>query len=321
MKRWKPLQQKPLKMNNILVTLPFCEKDVDAAIKLMGWINEKEQSTTHISKRRSILLAADSAVPLEKCKELKALAQLAFHNVETTTVRVTAKDWRAPNEMFNAVATFVKSQFKTPFLWLEPDCVPIYPSWLTDLTEAYFTTPRRFMGALVESKDPGVPALHLAGCAVYPNDAIDLLGKHSDAKAESAWDMSSAKEIAAGQKAAGTALIQSFYGEKDSAPSFVRQKVQGQTYGANVLDVSFLNERAVLFHRCKDGTLIDVLRELRVEMKTPAKEPAIDLVAAGLPTETVAPQKTDESRLKQSERMKEIWAKRKAAKITQSTLP
>jgi hypothetical protein len=308
-------------MNQLLVVLPCCEKDVDTAIKLMGWINDKDENTRHISRPRSILLAADSAVPLEKCKELKALAQLSFKYVETTTVRVAAKDWRAPNEMFHAVAGFVKSNFKMPFFWMEPDCVPIFPSWLTDLTEAYFDTPRRYMGALVECKDEGLPPLHLAGCAVYPNDAIDLLDKHCGPKTESAWDISSAKDVVGSQKAAETGLIQSFYGEKDLPPSFVRQKVQGTAYAANVLDVSFLNERAVIFHRCKDGSLIDVLRELRTE-QLPAKNPSIDPVPAGLPTKTVDPiAEKPGAHPTQSERMKEIWAKRKEAKRTASALP
>jgi hypothetical protein len=68
------------------------------------------------------------------------------------------------------------------------------------------------------------------------------------------------------QKAEATDLIQSYYGQRDLAPTFVAKREEGKTYPINTFDLSKLDKNAVLFHRCKDGSLIDALRERRKDM-------------------------------------------------------
>lgn len=261
-------------MTPILVVLPFHNGDVEASKRLLAWISELAGPANPYSF--SILLAADSAVPIDQCREIKTLAQKSFQHVDTMTVRVTAKDWRAPNEMFHHCARFIKNTYKLPFLWLEPDCTPISPNWMDQITTEYNMIPRKYMGPFIECSDPGLPKLHMSGCSVYPNDAIDILEKHCSDKSESAWDISSASDVVATGKAFNTRKMQHLYGQKDLPPTFVRQKEQGKEYPINAMDISFVKDGVAIFHRCKDGTLISVLREMRNEMLNTAANSAAE---------------------------------------------
>lgn len=253
-------------MQPLLVVLPFHNGDVELAKRLLNWINELMPLG---NSEHSMLCVADSSVPLETCREVGALARKTFRQVDFNAAVIKNTDWRAPNEMFHATATYIKGTYKLPFLWLEPDCVPITGAWLTYLCHGYNYNSRLFMGALVESKEPGLPPLHMTGCGIYPPNAIDFLAKHCDPEAKSAWDIASAPEIVGGRKALNTPLIQSFWGQKDLPPSFIPVKEAGGTYPINTLDLSFLKPEAVLFHRCKDGSLITALQQRLMEPKLP----------------------------------------------------
>lgn len=247
-------------MNPLLVVLPFHNGDLELAKRLLGWMAElKSNNAPH-----SLLVAYDASVPADQLKEIGALARACnFSVLKSLSLRVEDKDWRAPNTMFFHISRHIQHTMRVPFLWLEPDSVPLTPNWLDNLARAYDTCPTLYMGAFIKCSDPGLPPLHMTGCGIYPNHAHDLLAKFCDAKAENAWDMGMATEMCVNGCATDTKLIQHFYGQKDLAPTFVLKKEAGQEHPINCLDVGFLSQSASIFHRCKDGTLIPVLRELR----------------------------------------------------------
>lgn len=95
----------------------------------------------------------------------------------------------------------------------------------------------------------------LNGNAVYPCRAIDLIGPGMNER--QAWEMTSAALVM--PQTAETPLIQNFWGKPDLAPTFVKHRTPRSPINAFTLDN--IKEQTVLFHRCKDGSLIRVLRD------------------------------------------------------------
>lgn len=141
-----------------------------------------------------------------------------------------------------------------PWLWLEPDCVPLSKNWVGTLAEAYQSSPKRFLGAQVlkEQLTQGPP--HMAGPGIYPPDAY--AGIKELLKVGDHFDLSIAPYVL--PRSSNTHLIQHFWGKPDLAPTFKLQRYEQDP--ENVLPLAFLRPGAVLFHRCKDGSLINLLR-------------------------------------------------------------
>src|SRR5688572_549767 len=55
------------------------------------------------------------------------------------------------NWLFQTAAAHIAAHQRTPFLWLDPRCVPLRRGWLSDIEEAYFATARThpFMGQVL----------------------------------------------------------------------------------------------------------------------------------------------------------------------------
>jgi hypothetical protein len=79
-----------------------------------------------------------------------------------------------------------------------------------------------------------------------------------------AWDVSTAYVTV--PLAAHTEAIQWFWGQPDLPPTFVRRKTPASP--VNTFTLATLNPNAVLFHRNKDGTLIELLKRQMWEKTT-----------------------------------------------------
>ncbi len=255
---------------NALIVIPFCKKDAALTLSLLEWMG------TFVDKGSKsdnpLLLVAENTVDTETLKKIGTSARESHSNVSSLIINSSSTDWRAPNEMFLHTSRFIKGAFKCPFLWMEPDCVPLMPGWFEEIIVNYEAQPKKFMGTLIKCDDPKLPPLHMTGCSVYPVDAIDILENHCNENAKFAWDVDSAKTVVEGQKVCDTDLIHHFYGELDLPPTFVVRKEPGKTYPTNTLELSFIRQSAVLFHRCKDGSLINALREREQSGKTNPKK-------------------------------------------------
>jgi hypothetical protein len=257
----------------LLVVLPYHNGDIELARKLLTWIAELGSCKPH-----SILLCADASCPRDKVLELMAIARPHFANTRTMLVAVPVpsndigeaaqKIW-PPNVMFLNAARQVQDQFKSDFLWLEPDAIPIYPGWLDDISEEYMECPYRFMGSLIKQQgQEGLPPEYLNGVAVYPNDAFQVFDKIASVKdSTQAFDVGSAAAVV--PKSLNTRLIQHYYGTKELPPVFVESRAPDAPKNHVTLD--FIPKEAAIFHRSKDGKLIDLLMARRTEVAK--KEP------------------------------------------------
>lgn len=248
-------------MTPLLVVLPYCEKDAGLAKELLTWIKELGPEPKH----PAILLVADEVVPRETMVALNTLAKESFTHANTIAAHVppSRQGWPAgANVLFHEACKEVADCYKWPWLWLEPDSVPLRSLWLDDLTFEYHLSPKKYVGAFVHSEQPNLPPVHMAGVGMYPPEAFQSLRQFC--AGESAFDMAMADYVV--RHATPTDLIQNHWGEQGLPPTFTDAS-QGP---ANAVTLDFLRPGAVLFHRCKDGSLINLLRAKNKEVASSA---------------------------------------------------
>lgn len=140
-----------------------------------------------------------------------------------------------------------------PWMFLEPDAVPIRASWMIEIESEYKRIGKPYMGALIEHKNSFQPNPYLEGCSVYPAVAFSEIGRMM--VPGKSWTLSTAPFVV--PRAANSQLFQHLWGEKDNPPTFARQAIAG----TNVFGLNYIQPQTALYHRSKDGTLIDLLRE------------------------------------------------------------
>lgn len=241
-------------MNSLLLVLPYCKNDSALLRKCLEWMAEL-QPDYH---PHSCLLVADSMVPTGEKVDLQSMARRMFSHAETIIAAVPPdkQNWiGGSNTMFAAAARQIQECYKLPWFWFEPDAVPLCKGWLDDFAEAYARCAKRFMGAIIPSNSqPDMPPLHLAGCAIYPPDAYT--GMKQFTETPRAFDISAANFTV--PRAYNTPLLQHFWGKPNLAPTFRETKQPGDP--ENTIPMGYLRADARAWHRCKDGTLIDLLR-------------------------------------------------------------
>lgn len=223
--------------------------DCALALKLLQWI-----ITLDGQRDRHCLLICSSATPRAVVKAVSSTAAKAFKWTRLVHPPNPPKDesWpRGANWLFNSAVRYVHRSLHTPFLWLEPDSVPMRPGWLEDLGIEYANTEKLFMGAPID-----LQCNHrgISGVAVYPPDTLDLIGS---------WlrNLNVPFDVASGRiiwpMAHVTPLIYHWWGSKEKPPTF--REHRSPENPDNTLIVDSLPAETVLYHRCKDGSLIDIL--------------------------------------------------------------
>lgn len=243
----------------MLCVIPFFAGDKDQAVRLAAWIRDLGGVKNH-----DCLLVVDQSTTPDGVYE--PLAE-AFRSVSVTTSKPAGQqgawgtgttDATAANEMFLAGATYVYHKSKVPFLWMEPDAAPTRATWLDEIEAEYRAAKKPFMGMRV---DMPPHELHMSGIGCYPFDVAN----HSLAMmvpGKTAWDYAGRKDTVGKGKAHFTDLIQHVYrinGNVPEWPTFPTMESLAQ-----------INPRAAVFHRCKDSTLIDRLREKLNTLNAPA---------------------------------------------------
>lgn len=227
----------------------LCRKDFLLAKSLMQWIGQLNPSLSH-----GALLICDPDVEWSDAHDLLSIASKVFQRVEIITTDESWQSWPAgPNVLFKAAAQFFQNRRIGPFLWLEPDSVPLKKGWLDALQSAYFAAGKPFFGSVMQATEPNMPKDYLPGIAIYPQDSLRRMSL--------AWDESKAFDVATASVtvpfAANTLLIQHFWGQKDLPPTFALNKTSESPI--NTLTLESINPEAVLFHRSKDGSLLKLL--------------------------------------------------------------
>ena len=228
------------------VVIPFCHADSDLALALLEFIGQLGGCQEY-----NALLVADAAVDWGKAVDMISTANRIFRAASLVCTETPITGWPAgANALWLTAARHCQS-VGTDFLWLEPDCVPLKRGWLVSIDKM---RGRGYFGHVYDWPEQNKKVM--SGVAVYPFDAITIIGPLISADPLRAWDVSSADLVVHGAR--HTKLIQHFYGENDVPPTFV--EVKGPNSPRNAFSLDDLWPEAVIFHRNKDGTLLNLLR-------------------------------------------------------------
>lgn len=224
-------------MNKILIVIPFCKGDGAMAEKLVDFIFflNGRQSRGHC------LLVPSGDVHAELVTKVQLAAEVAFESVTmcpNSNPAPAPTKFEGTNRAFLSAATFINANFKWPFLFLEPDCVPLQSHWLESLAESYRAQPKRYMGPIMKYVTPDkTEKLFLARVAVYPTDAVNDLKQYCGTPQEFSL-------------MAGDNLV------KMASKSQLFQQMQYK----DAADKTKLRPDTVLLHGDKKGQLMTMLR-------------------------------------------------------------
>lgn len=235
------------------ICLGFHEGDADHARRLLQWIVRLGPVKGH-----RCVLVSDAGCPWKLALAVHQQARVAFPDGVVIIDNVkSVKGWpQGPNSLFLAAANHCRFERLHPWLWLEPDAIPIKPDWADQLEAEYGKSGTPFVGAIIDAPSPGVSAVprYLNGVAMYPGNALEFGGFHQGPQA---WDIESAERVL--PQATNTPLIQCFWGEPGLPPTFVASSLEPNRMPRNAVTLGRLRPEAVLFHRNQDCSLIRLL--------------------------------------------------------------
>lgn len=226
----------------VVAVMPWCEKDWVLAVRSLvhqAWLGRSDGE---------LVLVQPKATPAEQIGVVLAAAHQAWAQVTIAAAPFDLPDehWpQGPNWSFMTACRHCYER-ELDFLILEPDAVPLKVGWFERLVRAYRGCGRPYMGTVEEAASDGRHPRHMPGNAVYswrawlraPIRALYV-----------PWDVQMAHDGIM-DHVAKTDLVQQIWGAMNKPPTFQVPESLG-----------ILSPTAVLFHRCKDGSLMERLRE------------------------------------------------------------
>lgn len=243
-------------MTDLIVVLPACRKDAALMRKNLEW-----QLELGGCRPFKAVCAFDNTVPDNLTAPILQLARECYSFVwRFDYPKPRTEYWPyGPNHAFQHTALYMR-RLGCPWFWFEPDVIPLRAGWLQALSDEYAKSRKKFMGSLIPGQG------HCNGAAIYPAEASQIMPKAMLASSV-AWDVVMKPEMIDYCHDASR-LMQHAWGRVNGrfhpatgdAPSFLMPS-----------DMNEIHPDAVVLHRCKDGTLIDRLRET-----TPKKSPQVE---------------------------------------------
>jgi hypothetical protein len=224
-------------------------EDLHLLHDLLAWIHQLGKCPDH-----DAMIVADAGTPASHILGVKSLAEGIFRSARIVTNAEPVKGWIAGANSLFLTAAEEASKGDQPWLFLEPDSVPLCPGWLDTLEIHYRVKGKPYMGACVPCDKPGLPPRHMPGVSIYHPGAYAQLSPIIQNAPALAFDMSIAATTV--EFMAESELFQHLWGEFNNPPRFNQR---GQP-SSGVFTLGYLNPKAVLFHRNKDGSLIRLLR-------------------------------------------------------------
>lgn len=152
---------------NILTVIACNNQDCIRAEKLIDQI----LSLNGKKPKGHALIVFTPSVPQENRDKIRITAEVAYKSVTVLPIgldkSLTDKNHIISNVVYQA-AEFIGRNYKTPWLWLEPDCVPLKADWMEQLEKAYEEHPSRYLAGHVKH----VTNVAMSRVAIYPNDAV-----------------------------------------------------------------------------------------------------------------------------------------------------
>lgn len=235
--------------NRIIVALPICDRDIYVGTKNLRWMAELDGKMDF-----DALISQDSSTYPVLAQEFFEAAKAAFRSVTVFKYAMPPEtSWPfGANWAFQSTAWQMMG-YGRPWYWHEADCIPLKPGWMTRWQEEYNKCGKPIMGPIIRGRG------WMNGTAIYPANFPDLSPEAMTAT-QYAWDWVTEKETIHLTHDAGH-LLDHVWGIIDGKPCPAEGPVA--TFPTQKEVDKYVNPDAILFHRNKDGSLIDRLRERR----------------------------------------------------------
>ncbi len=227
-----------------IVVLPISRPDLHLGIKWLRWAIALRHHDVLYNYRLIVVPAASVlADEVDRIREecVKTVGFYVFQQREAYE-RPELGYGAAANALFKEALELAEKLFPgAAMLWCEADTVATRPTWFDEIAAEYESCGRPFLGAF-HSVGP-IP--HCSGNAVYPANWRELspcLAGLPGPKPEQGWDSACAFEVVP-QMAVARTIQQEWI-----TPPFSEFNID-----------RILKKETALFHRSKDGTMIDVL--------------------------------------------------------------
>lgn len=238
----------------MLTVMCFHSGDESLALANAEWMRD----LGGLEKHQCLLVHDGTVTPALADRIEKTLAE-AFRNVARMPLlreRAPGKGWQAENWLMQRVLKQVQHVNAGAFLWNHPDSIPLRKGWLDALEAAYALLPRgkSFLGVYRDGSPP-----HMGPIGIWPQncDHIAPLIMFSD---RTPFYVNAAPKVVPAM--AETTLIH-------DGPLTVFEK---GWHAREDQDAPLLPPATVLWHGspdCKDGSLIDQLRQLPQDRVAP----------------------------------------------------
>jgi hypothetical protein len=227
----------------MILVIAFCQKDKATTVRLANWIAELGGTSKH-----DLLLAFHEDTTPDPIHEI-----LKPHFNHVGGFKISDSETTYPaiaNIMWHECVKTVADQFNVPWFWMEPDAVPLVPDWLDRIEDEYLAAKKPFMLDRVITPTRS----HNSGVGVYPGRVRDYTIRLWQL-AGVPWDVFLAEDFTPFTHHTGL-IHDKFYRVWEDPNS-------GPPVFPDAESLSIIEPGAVLFHRNKDGSLIDRLRESR----------------------------------------------------------
>ena len=136
---------------NLLTVMPCHSGDAMLAENLLDWtfqLNERKQSG-------SLLVVCYGDTHEEMREKLSIAGDVACSNFEMIISPEIASPSKSDRiaQVFNFAADHIAKNYRVPWLWLEPDSVPLRRGWLEELDNAYTSQPKMHLGPHFQAAD------------------------------------------------------------------------------------------------------------------------------------------------------------------------
>lgn len=255
------------------IVLPFYSGDVWLAKKNLEWMAELDGHLDY-----ECVLASDITTNHIEVEDLaktlfRSVRVLKYHRAQWNGRLAVNWPWQQNHAFFKTCEFMQTLQPRDSWLWMETDAVPICAGWLTALEVEYQKGGKPF-GGHWNARDSV-----FNGVGIYPA----RVGRHStralmasrvvdNQGRQPPWDVYCSKEVKPMLHIMNPIMTHLWAGPgEEHAPTFPN---------AAAVD-KLIMPRVVLFHRCKDGSLIDRLRERALLLTTPASQPSQPVLMPG----------------------------------------
>lgn len=225
---------------NLITVISCHNSDCIRAERLIDQIfalNRKEQ-------KGCVFLIFAPSVPQENRDKVRISAEVTFKSVIILNAAipkeienkasVASSHLPITANLMSQAADYIHKHCHLPWLWLEPDSLPVKEGWMEKIAETYASQPMRYMASHLKVQDGDKERFFISRMGVYPNDAAN--------------DFKKATEI-------GDSIEGYVFGMSSKCRLFQQISIQSPD------DVSKLRPDVVLAHSDKRAILVDVVVE------------------------------------------------------------